>query len=104
MSDDYLGWNDEWDEWDEEGGGDFPPSSDASSALLRELMETYGYSDVGDILIDFEKADPSQLRGNRFSSLLEAVLWMHDIGVLGFSHVVYLGEDEYGAEIPDNTP
>lgn len=105
MSDDYISYNQEWDDetWGDFDEGDFAPSN-AEREFIKEIFGTYGIRSIGEILVDFDAvADVSSLRGNRFSSFGEALTWLHDIGVLAFSKVVYLGDDEFGAAIPDDS-
>lgn len=83
-------------------GGVLP--SGAERAFLTELLNEVGIERVEDILIDFEDVNPAHLRAVRFSSLTEAVIWMYNIGVLGFGKVVPLPDGMFGDEVPDDTP
>lgn len=106
MSDDdnYIGYDPEWDE-DELGewGEEIPLNPD--EALRWEIMQHYGYDEIGDFVIEPGDLEANwRIQGNRFSTILEAMIFLHDIGILGFSKVVRMGEDEFGAAVPDKTP
>lgn len=110
MTDDFDFLNDYWggdEEEDNPDQGDWisEPSS-AEKAFLDEIFAVYGISSYEEVVINFDVTlDPRQLRGDRFATFAEAVIWLHDIGVLGFSNIVYYEEEElYGAKIPDCTP
>lgn len=103
--DDYDSFNPDWgdDDFDDEWGGETP--SDGLSDVINELLSVYGIETLGSIIINPEQVkDPSELRGTRFSSPAEVLLWMHEIGVLAFSNIVYYGDGEYGAAIPEKSP
>lgn len=99
----------EYEPDDEPAGGleDNPLfGSSAEAQFLREILDQYGIEQFSDIVVDFSPdLNPSELRGNRFVTLAEAVMFLHDIGVLGFSNIVYYKEEDlYGSRIPDDTP
>lgn len=106
MSDDWNYLDDYWggdDDEDSPPQGDFSPEpSTAEKAFLEELLGVYGIKDFNEITINFTNdIDPTELRGDRFATLAEAIMYLHDIGVLGFSNIVYYeDEDLYGARIP----
>lgn len=87
--DSSLFWNEEDDEYTEEGGD--------LTTLTRALLDELGFQDIGDIIVDFEGADLSALRGDRFSSAEETLVFLYDIGIIDFSDIVYIEEEElYG--------
>jgi hypothetical protein len=48
--------------------------------------------------------DVSNLRGDRFTSLTDALDFLMSIGVIGFSEVVYFeDEDLFGVNVPDDS-
>lgn len=114
MTDDWLDWSDQDDQWeggqpppDGYHGGDDDYTDDANEEpedLNVGSNENYptqgeefigGYpAEIGDVykyLMDFDKVDPANIRGLAFSTLYECVSWMESIGVLGFSVVVEIG-------------
>ena len=107
MSDDYLGFNDDYDDeyfGNFEGDENPPEDIDADKLLLAEIMHHYGYRSIEEIIIDPAKLPEGwRIQGNRFSTLLEAVIFLHDIGILGFSGVVKLSDDTFGAAVPITT-
>lgn len=109
MSDDfdYLS-----DYWGGEGDGDEPDQGDwlsepssAEKAFLEELLGVYGIKDFNEVTINFTNdINPRELRGDRFATMAEAIMYLHDIGVLGFSNIVYYEEEDlYGARIPETS-
>lgn len=89
--------------WD--GDDPRPPEIDTRlNAETRELLRELGIEDFGEIIIDFEGADLTNLRGDRFASLQEVVLFLYDLGILQFSHVVFLPENLFGYIPDDETP
>lgn len=102
-----------FDEFDEEGseGFDGEPSGyteeeeTAEDTYVREYLANYGIMDIDKFVINVhDVVDPSNIRGERFVSLTDALDYLVQIGVVGFSHVVYFPEDdEYGADVPDSS-
>lgn len=102
--------NYDWLEWPEDeeydsGLGDFlSPSPGFSDDSLRELLDIYGADFLRDIVVAFEDvADQPGHRANRFASAVDAIVFLHDIGVLSFSDVVLYGDESFGVRI-GNTP
>jgi hypothetical protein len=107
LDDDFQGIPEEdWGDWD----GDLSPppfeEPDVNDLFLQEVLDSLGIESVAEIVIDFSDVENvSNLRGDRFTSPEEAFIFLYNIGVLGFSDVVYFpDEDVYGVEIDDDTP
>lgn len=108
MTDDFDFLSDYWgdDEDGPESGDWLSEPSPAEKAFVDEILAIYGIDNASDLVIEYDvNFDVSQLRGDRFATLAEAIIWLHDIGVLGFSQVVWY-EDEglWGPKIPNCTP
>ena len=91
--------------FDGEPSGFVPDEQSAEDAYLAELAENLGLDSISQILVNFEDiADQSNVRGDRFTSLTDALDFLMSIGVIGFSNVVYFPEDDlYGADVPDDS-
>lgn len=104
MTDDFDFLGDYWgDDDDGPDSGDWlSEPSPSEKAFIDEILAAYGIESVGEITVNFHDGiDPSELRGDRFATLAEAVMYLYDIGVLGFSDIIYYeDEDLYGARIP----
>lgn len=104
---------DDFDEFSEDGPEGFdgepegfiPDEKSAEQAYLDELAENLGLESIDQILINFDDmADLSNLRGDRFTSLTDAIDFLMSIGVIGFSEVVYFPEDDlFGVDVPDDS-
>lgn len=68
------------------------PSDEFISSILREV----GIDGYDSIVIDFTDADPSELRGQRFDTIEEAIIYLYDIGILSFSEIVEFDDDTFG--------
>lgn len=89
------GWYD--GEWG--GGEDDGEPVDPLSALLDE----FGIDSFESIILDFSSLpEDYESRALEFSSFEEALYFLHDIGVLGFSGI-YETEDGYGIAIRDTS-
>lgn len=109
-------WDDEEDfqEFDEDGDEGFdgepldfhPNEKTAEEAYLDDLAANLGLDSIDQILVNFDDmGDVSNLRGDRFTSLTDALDFLMSIGVIGFSEVVYFPEDDlYGVDVPDDSP
>ena len=72
------------------------------SAYLRDIMEQYGIVDFQDFVVDLSAVErPEDIRGVRFATLGEAVSFLFEIGVLGFSEIVTI-DDVYAVVIGDS--
>lgn len=101
MDDDFDDIYDEPDETDEPWHDDDEPPDDEMSEL-QALLAEYGIESVGQIIVEFENVPPEDLRGERFTEFIDAVHYLVDIGVIGFSDIVYFEDDGlYGVVIPD---
>jgi hypothetical protein len=89
----YLGWND----WDEEAFEDDPYDK-----IEREVMDSLGIESFESILLDPTESEIENMRGNRFSSLEEAILYLFDAGILQFSGIV-INQEEIEIEVESNT-
>jgi len=73
---DWSGWSDE------------PLTVDPYIEAEQDILDTLGIEDYDSILLDPTTLEPDELRGNRFSSLQEAITYLFDAGILRFSGVV----------------
>lgn len=89
----YLGWND----WDEEAF-----DTDPYDEIERQVMDSLGIESFDSILLDPSERDMENLRGNRFESLQEAIIYLFDAGILQFSGVI-VGAEELEIEIESDT-
>lgn len=72
---------------------------DPLDALLAEM----GIDDYNSIILDFSNLpEDYEARALEFSSFEEALLFLHDIGVLDFAGI-YETEDGYGVAIRDTS-
>lgn len=80
------------EEWDDEfWQPDEPP--DDSGSLVRHIMELYGVVDFQDWVVDLGAVqDPENIRGVRFSTLEEALIFLFQLGVLSFSEVTMIDD------------
>ena len=95
---------DYWDYPDPEGEPDDGESEDPfkndlydiAGEEVADFLRDIGITSQEQVIISFDEiTDPSQLRGNVFSSIGEALNFLYDIGVLGFANVVrFWNEDE----------
>lgn len=76
-----------------------PEEPQFTSELARLIYEEYGVVDYEGVIVDIESVNLSDLRGQRFDTLEEAVLWLLQIGLFAFSHVTQI-EDVFGVEVP----
>ena len=104
---------DDFEQFDEEGdeGFDGEPTDfheneiTAEDAYLAEIADNLGLDSIDQILVNFDNVtDQSNIRGDRFTSLTDALDFLMSIGVLAFSEVVYFEEDDlYGVDVPDDS-
>lgn len=90
---DWTGWSDE------------PPDFDTYGERAEYILGSFGLEGIERIVLDISDANPEDLRGNRFANIEEAILYLFDSGILGFSNV-YLDGDEIvvGIERCSNPP
>ena len=108
--------DDDRDFFDDESWGDYddeslapPPEStdfvDDDAVTTRDILDALGIDRFEEIVINFDKIeDPSEVRGNRFATIEEAVFFLYDIGVIAFSQVVFFEDEElFGVQIDNDT-
>lgn len=98
----------DWEGDDYYDGERLPPMEPSTSdqELLNEILDGLGIREFGEIVIDLTAANPAEIRGDRFSTLEETVLFLYDIGILNFSNLIYFDDvDQYGYEVnyPEGT-
>jgi len=76
--------------------------TDPYEQIERDVMDSLGIESFDRILIDATERTLENARGNRFSSLQEAILYLFDAGILQFSGVV-VGGEEIEIEIESDT-
>lgn len=77
---------------------------DAFEEFEKQVLDSLGIESFENIVYDIDKAEPSDIRGNRFESIKEAVLYLFDAGVLRFSGVVLDDKGEVAIEIKPRSP
>lgn len=98
----YLPWESEGDDDGEYGSSGFDYSS-PDDLVLRGILAEVGLESADEIVIDLERVKPENIKSVRFSTLTEAIVWLHNIGILGFSGVFRYESGEYGAATADDT-
>lgn len=78
---DLAGWSDEAE------------LRDPYEEMTEDIMDNLGIEEFDDIVFDIGSVDPEDLRGNRFESLEEAIIYLFDAGILRFSGVVLDGDE-----------
>jgi hypothetical protein len=106
----------DWDGYDDDPEGwEYDLESDAeaqrreslaeNTELAREIAANYGILDWDEIIVDLDKVDPGELRGERFPTIEQAVVWLFKVGVLEFGGAVYHEDiDMYSVYIQSDTP
>lgn len=100
-----------YDGSEDENGGEydgenFTPSNpdDDERPSIIEIMDQLGIADLGEITVNIRDAeDASLIRGDRFAFIEDAIYYLYDIGVLGFSSIVQMEVNVYAVSIPDDT-
>lgn len=103
---DFEGFDEFGDEgFDGEPNDIIPNEMTAEDAYLAEIAENLGLDSINQILVNFDQIeDITNVRGDRFTSLTDALDFLSSIGVLGFSDVVYFpDEDLFGVDVPDDS-
>lgn len=78
---DWSGWSDE------------PLIEDPYLKAEEDILDTLGIEDFESIFFDPVDLKPEEMRGNRFESLQEAIMYLFDAGILRFSGVVIQGDE-----------
>lgn len=84
------------------GLDEFSQAPDPYDKIERDVMDSMGIASFDDILFNSDNRNLENARGNRFSSLSEAISYLFDAGVLQFGGVVY-DSVEYEVEIDSDT-
>lgn len=77
-------------------------SQDPFEQVEREVLDTFGIEDFDEILFEPSEIDPEALRGNRFESIQDAIMYLFDSGILRFSGVTLGGEETQIEVDPDS--
>ena len=64
-----------------------------SQGRVNSIFDEMGFDNWRDVFAAWEDADPSDLRGARYSSAEEALFDLYERGMLGFSDIVYFEEE-----------
>ena len=72
---------------------------DPNEAVLDEVLDKLGIPDFGDTIISINDADPTGLRGNRFETVAEALIYLAEAGILSFGRATIDTSYEIGVEI-----
>lgn len=81
-----------------DGFDEFSAEPDPYDKLERDVLDTFGIESFDSIFINADEREVANMRGNRFESIREAILYLFDAGILQFSGVV-VGADEIEIEI-----
>jgi hypothetical protein len=63
---------------------------------VRDILADLGVDSYDQIIVQFDDIDPGDLRGQRFDTFEEVILFLNDIGILSFSEVVDMGDEGFG--------
>lgn len=85
-----------------DGFDEFSETKDPHEGIERQVMDALGIQDFDSILVLPDERTTENARGNRFSSLTEAITYLFDAGILQFSGVV-IGAEELEVEIEPQT-
>lgn len=108
-------WDDDFDFDEFDGDGDegfdgepsdyHPNEISAEEAYLIELAENLGLEDISQIIVNSgDVQHPEDIRGDRFTSLTDAIDYLMSLGLIGFSEIVYFEDDDlWGAAVPDDS-
>lgn len=69
---------------------------DQNTGFESQVQARFGVESLGDIIIDVESVNAENLRGNRFSNLVDAIVYLHEAGILSFSDVALYEDGEIG--------
>ena len=95
--------DDEGGEYDGENFASFNPDDDDRPSI-QEILDGLGVADLGEITVNLRDAeDASLIRGDRFAFIEDALYYLYDIGVLGFSSIIQMEVNVYAVSIPDDT-
>jgi hypothetical protein len=94
------------DEYENDGEEELPseePLSEYEQAL-RDVLDSLGLSNIEDFhpIAQGDAEHPEDIRGDRFESLGDALIFLASIGVIDFSEVIDFGDGTYGVEIGDS--
>ena len=78
-------------------------SPDPYERIERQVLDSLGIDSFEEILIDSGNRTPEDMRGNRFESIAEAIVYLFDAGILRFSGVV-VGAQEVEIEVKKGSP
>lgn len=84
----------DWSGWDEHS-----PEDDPHEGIEREVLDALGIASFDEIIVLPEERNFDNARGNRFETITEAIVYLFDAGILGFSGVVVDDESENFIEI-----
>lgn len=82
--------------------GDIDTVPDAHDTVLGEVLDRLGIVDFSDLFVDIKDAEPEELRGNRFTNLVDAIVYLAEAGILQFGDVVLDEDLEIGVSIGDS--
>jgi len=101
-------WWDEWDDDGEESSVIVPFSGGLRREEWASLAEGFGLPPDFTLFVDLSKVNVSDLRANIFFDLTDALNFLFDIGVLGFSNLIVERDEQgnlfYRAYVPPETP
>lgn len=76
--------------------------ADPHERVEKDVLDALGIASFDEILITATERDIESMRGNRFESITEAVIYLFDAGILRFSGVV-IDADEVEIDVDKNS-
>ena len=77
--------------------------ADPNERIERDVLDALGIASFDEIFVNPTERDIENIRGNRFESITEAVIYLFDAGILRFSGVV-IGAEEVEIEVRKGSP
>lgn len=76
---------------------------DPQEQVLNEVLDQLGVNSFGEVIVDFGNVDVENLRGNRFTNIVDALVYLGQAGILQFGEVTLDDEGEIGVAIDSDT-
>lgn len=68
---------------------------------LSAILRSYGYGSIDDLTRDIVDLSEKDIRGTPFISAEDAIIFLNELGVLGFAHI-FQQDDIWFVEIGDS--
>lgn len=93
---------DEWDNPDRwEAIEELPTYQEDPEVIIRQRVENILGFTFDEIIINSESGNPANRRGNRYSSVVDAIVDLYSSGIISFSNVV-IEDDEATIEVGES--